>query len=635
MAIHKNVISPPVRPSLLLDFANSKSLDKRVTFTRNSTATYWDGKTTHRSSQNMIRRSQDFSTANWLYSSTAVASTSTVVAPDGANTAMKLTEVGTNTTTHAIAQTGSNAIAYIAGEAYTFSVYAKSAENSWLLIDLTKYNVANQRCWFSLTNGTSGTIDSNCTASSQNVGNGWYRLMVTSTPTGAGSWAPQIITANANNARSYAGTAGNGCYIWGAQLEQRGVATPLLATSQEPILRLAPTLLTMPAKLPRFDHKPSTGESLGLLVEEARTNQIPRSAISSTGWTFTNASLDGMDIAPNGATEARVIRPTGAGASFFLYNTNINANTVYTFSIYCKAAGLNHVQIASSSGFVAGFRNFNLADLTIGSNDIGEQGAQEGIEDVGNGWRRIWITETATTTTVGRFAVLPIPSATTTRINYGTGANQYNGVSFWGAQLEAGKGRTSLIPTSGSALARTADLPEISGAGNFDWYNREEGTLYAEFAVNLFNTSQGVVSMYQTGYGNDWMGFYSNAPAADGTSAITIAAYQASPASAIASGATIRTETAGSTNTYYEIGQFIKAITSYGPTETRSGGNGGANGEGTAQITVGTRHGPDHDVLSFHKLYQNGFNGKSSHIKKVAFYPKQITINQIEELVEE
>jgi hypothetical protein len=41
---------------------------------------------------------------------------------------MKLTEVGTNTTTHAIAQTGSNAIAYIAGEAYTFSVYAKSAE---------------------------------------------------------------------------------------------------------------------------------------------------------------------------------------------------------------------------------------------------------------------------------------------------------------------------------------------------------------------------------------------------------------------------------------------------------------------------------------------------------------------------
>ncbi len=37
---------PDVRPSLLLDFANSKTLDPRITFTRGSTATYWDGHTT-------------------------------------------------------------------------------------------------------------------------------------------------------------------------------------------------------------------------------------------------------------------------------------------------------------------------------------------------------------------------------------------------------------------------------------------------------------------------------------------------------------------------------------------------------------------------------------------------------------
>ena len=35
---------PTIRPSLLLDFANSKALDPRITFARASSGTYWDGK---------------------------------------------------------------------------------------------------------------------------------------------------------------------------------------------------------------------------------------------------------------------------------------------------------------------------------------------------------------------------------------------------------------------------------------------------------------------------------------------------------------------------------------------------------------------------------------------------------------
>jgi hypothetical protein len=557
-----------------------------------------------------------------LYSMAAISS-SGLAAPDGTATAMKLTENTTATQTHSAAQTGSNAIKFVGGEPYTFSVYAKAAENDWILLDFTQYNVINQRCWFNISNGTLGTMASGCTGSTQNVGNGWYRCMVTCTIATTGqSWAPQIITANANNARHYAGTVGNGMLIWGAQLQRGSVATPLLQTQQEPILQHQPTLLTKASGEPRIDHNPSTGECRGLLIEEQRVNQITRSVVSNTGWSFTNCARDGYDIAPNGTTEALVVRPDGSGVHFFLFNGQVNQNTVYTFSVYVKSAGLNHVQIASSTGFVSGFRNFNLDDLTVGSSDIGEQGAQEGIEDVGNGWRRLWITETATgSSPTGRFALQGISNATAGRLTYG------NGVSYWGAQMEVGKGRTSHIPTSGSTVTRAAEICEMSNIGTYDWYNRDEGTLYSEYAVNLFNTSQGVVAMYSTDYGNDWMGFYSNAPNADGTSAMTIASYQSSPASAIAGGHTIRLEN-GVTNKQFEIGQFTKASVSYGPTALRTAG------DGTGLENLGTRHGPDHDVLSLYKLYQNGFNGKAAHIKKVAFYPKQMTVAELEELTE-
>jgi hypothetical protein len=54
-------------------------------------------------------------------------------------------------------------------------------------------------------------------------------------------------------------TDSGGIYLWGAQLEQS-------ATVGEYI----PTTSTINSA-PRFDHNPTTGESLGLLVEEART----------------------------------------------------------------------------------------------------------------------------------------------------------------------------------------------------------------------------------------------------------------------------------------------------------------------------------------------------------------------------
>ena len=54
---------PTVSPTLNLDFANSATVDPRITFVRNSTATYYDGKTTAMAEQNLLLYSNTFSLA--------------------------------------------------------------------------------------------------------------------------------------------------------------------------------------------------------------------------------------------------------------------------------------------------------------------------------------------------------------------------------------------------------------------------------------------------------------------------------------------------------------------------------------------------------------------------------------------
>ena len=53
---------PTIQPSLNLDFANTKQLDPRITFVRNSTAAYYDGQTSALAEQNLVTQSQTFST---------------------------------------------------------------------------------------------------------------------------------------------------------------------------------------------------------------------------------------------------------------------------------------------------------------------------------------------------------------------------------------------------------------------------------------------------------------------------------------------------------------------------------------------------------------------------------------------
>jgi len=89
MSISQNF--PALKPSLLLDFANTKKLDSRVTFARASEGRYYDGQTVAKAEENLLQYSQEFDNAYWTKSATTVTANATA-APDGTTTAEQIAE---------------------------------------------------------------------------------------------------------------------------------------------------------------------------------------------------------------------------------------------------------------------------------------------------------------------------------------------------------------------------------------------------------------------------------------------------------------------------------------------------------------------------------------------------------------
>ena len=108
------------------------------------------------------------------------------------------------------------------GTPYTISVYAKAAERSYVYLAFGA-NPENAAVSFDLTNGVVGTAQLNVTAYNiESAGNGWWRCWATAT-TPYGSGVCQIGVSANSGMTSYAGTAGSGVLIYGAQLETGSV----------------------------------------------------------------------------------------------------------------------------------------------------------------------------------------------------------------------------------------------------------------------------------------------------------------------------------------------------------------------------------------------------------------------------
>lgn len=179
---------------------------------------------------NICLQSNTFNTTWLTLDGTVTANAAT--SPDGTNNAWKLNEGSGTTASHGIYQPLT-----IGTGNYTWSVYAKAGERSWLQF-LAYSSSTNYFTWFNLANGTVGTNAAGTTASIQDVGGGWYRCSV-SRSTSAGTSYAQIFAANADNNGSYAGDPTKGIYIYGCQVEAGAFPTSYIGTTNSSVVRSA------------------------------------------------------------------------------------------------------------------------------------------------------------------------------------------------------------------------------------------------------------------------------------------------------------------------------------------------------------------------------------------------------------
>jgi prepilin-type N-terminal cleavage/methylation domain-containing protein len=246
-------------------------------------------------------------------------------------------------------------------------------------------------------------------------------------------------------------------------------------------------LKTAVANEARFEHNPVTRESLGLLVEEQRTNLRLRSEeFDNASWIkpLTTITVNAT-TSPSGTLTADKFIGTNALGGHFVYSNAAQASGIYTASIYARAAERQEMAIFFDTNIARRTQYFNLSAGSLGSNTGGITGS---ITSVGNGWYRCSITLNAAESIVNTAYAL----AQSGSIDF-IGDNT-SGILIWGAQLELGAFPTSYIPTVGAAVTRNADDVLITGS-NFTSIggSPNTGTLFSQgifpFTYNNGNPS--------------------------------------------------------------------------------------------------------------------------------------------------
>lgn len=463
-----------IRPSLLLDFAKTRTLDPRVTFTRASTATFYDTNTATVAEQNLVTYSQEFDNAAWTKAATSV-TTNVIAGPDSSTASASLLTADGTANIHYITHAG---VASTTGK--TFSIYLKAGTNNFAQIYFASSSLAFAN--FDLSAGTVGSVGSTQTASIVSVGGGWYRCIVASASTVIS--APRVVIVSSSTAAvAESNSLTTNIYMWGAQAEYRQFATAYVQTSSQTAAYYIPVLQTAASGAARFDCDPISRQSLGLLIEEARTNLLTYSSeYDNAVWTKNNTVVAvNQMIAPDGTLTADIVAADAVNTTHSIQQSfSAVSGTNYTASVFVrKYNGPQYVQLMlTGTTNLSAYFDFFTREF---SNVSG--GATVGYADVGNGWYRIWITRAADSTSTQNFVISSYDTLGTSYVG-----NSFVGQVYWGGQVETGAFPTSYIPTTSAQVTRAADSFTMSGTSFSNWYNHAEGT------ISVTAVNKGVVS---------------------------------------------------------------------------------------------------------------------------------------------
>ena len=455
------------RAPLDLRFAMQKTLDPRVTHTRASSATFVDSSgVLQRAVTNLALRSEEFNDASWGKVNITVTANS-IAAPNGTVTADTITD--SNDASAAVHSATSQNQSFTSGLSYTVSIYARAGTQPGIAFVLPAAAfTSNLTAVFNISTGAIVSFDSGMTGSITAVGGGWYRCTATATATATASSSTVIQFRIATASTSFYQGNGTGTIsLWGAQLEQASTVGDYVPTT------------SAINSAPRFDHNPTTGESLGLLVEEARTNSVTNNtmvgAVAGTPGTLPTGW--GTFFAPTGLTRTIVGSGIVNGINYIDVRFNGTPSSTGEITLYLSptttAATLGQAWTASAWLSLAGGSTSNIAVIALRNFEL-NSGAyvRETSTNFISSISSDFIRRQHVTSSFGASAN-QIQSVLT--INAAAGGTPIDITLRIGMpQLELGAFATSVIPTVGAgvitpgyaspAVTRAADVASITGS---------------------------------------------------------------------------------------------------------------------------------------------------------------------------
>ena len=379
---------------------------------------------------NLVQYSEDFANAAWTKVNATITANSTT-APNGTNTATKFESIAAGQPQLVQSFTGVN----------TISIYAKAG------------NISSFSIWIgsAVTFDLSSGIVTAGTATMENVGNGWYRCIISST--NAGAFNP-FFSASAS---------GQFIYIWGAQVNIGSTAKPYFPTTDR-------------LNVPRLTYQNGGGGCPSLLLEKQSTNLITYSEdFSNAAWLKVGNNVSSPTVtanqitSPDGTQNAdKIVFPSvsNSGDYSLVYRNPEALSGSNTTSVYLK--GENGGEKVYLFYIVGTTWSNKLCTLTTE-------------------WQRFDLTFTGGAVSYWHIGV-------DLRTGSGQSAQSAQTIYAWGAQLEASSYATSYIgPTTSASATRVADACFKTGISSL--IGQTSGTIFWDLQVDQLLSSENILNI--------------------------------------------------------------------------------------------------------------------------------------------
>ena len=209
----------------------------------------------------------------------------------------------------------------------------------------------------------------------------------------------------------------------------------------------------------------ATGYTLNIQPSSGENQILQSETFDNAAWTLSNATVSAdAATAPNSTTTADGLVASAVSTTHSIANTtgiSVTSGQSYLMSVYAKQGDKDSVRLSLESAFGTDTQvEFDLNAGTITNTGINVDQAK--IEDAGNGWYRLTVMATATSTANGTFRFTSMNGTSDTFAGDGSTVS----TNLWGAQLEnvttdsTVLDETGVTATGASVTANTVTGPD-------------------------------------------------------------------------------------------------------------------------------------------------------------------------------